>query len=157
MKIKILKAEVQKVINKCLVQDQGEVLDMWLLMEGFYPQCSSRQGSSPKGMSHIVKDILEWFFSHAWEVSLLTKYTCKLSCQLINASVALTWNTRDFRLNDKTGIVWSSLWQGQCSKLARLCPLLGENWTFFFQKIRVGGGYACVYVTVCMDVHACST
>ena len=72
-------------------------------------------------MTHIVQDILEWFFSHAWEVSLLTKYTCKLSCQLINASVALTWNTRDFRLNDKTGIVWSSLWQGQCSKLARLC------------------------------------
>ena len=86
--------------------------NMWILMEGLYPQCrssSSRQGSSPKGMSHIVKDILEWFFSHAWEVSLLTKYTCKLSCQLINASVALTWNTRDFRLNDKTGIVWSSL------------------------------------------------
>ena len=58
-------------------------------------------------MTHIVQDILEWFFSHAWEVSLLTKYTCKLSCQLINASVALTWNTRDFRLNDKTGIVWN--------------------------------------------------
>ena len=99
-------------------------------------------------MTHIVQDILEWFFSHAWEVPLLTKYTCKLSCQLINRFSFSPRCTnvkyeRDFRLNDKrTGIVWNfevvcfgkvnnlgPERRAGCLKPSSSALLYGENWT----------------------------
>ena len=95
-------------------------------------------------MTHIVQDILEWFFSHAWEVPLLTKYTCKLSCQLINRFSFSQMHQREIR--ETFGLmIRRALFEILKSALARStilaqsgagCPkpsssalLYGENWT----------------------------